>query len=101
MIEVTCGACGNTLRLAEADVPPGGKTVPCTRCQAQVKVAPPPALGGATGDVINLADLPAPKRQSPLAGAVPKPPRPPTPPPLGGRGLSAPKPMSTPLPKVP
>ena len=59
MIEVTCGACGSTLRFAEADVPPGGKTVTCTQCKARVAIPPrvpmpsipAPNAGGGTGDV--------------------------------------------------
>jgi tetratricopeptide (TPR) repeat protein len=70
MIEVTCGACGTTHRFADGDVPAAGKMVTCARCKARIAVPGPggglldlagPAAGG-TGDVIDLADLPAPKR---------------------------------------
>src|SRR5579862_41394 len=87
MIEVTCGACGTTHRFAESDVPPGGRTTTCTACKAKLVIPgasakkpgtgaafgelDAPALGGDTGDVIDLAELPAPKRASPLAGATP------------------------------
>jgi tetratricopeptide (TPR) repeat protein len=71
MIEVTCGACGTTHRFADGDVPAAGKMVTCARCKARIRVPgaaeadlldlAEPAAGG-TGDVIDLADLPAPKR---------------------------------------
>jgi tetratricopeptide (TPR) repeat protein len=73
MIEVTCGACGTTHRFADGDVPAAGKMVTCARCKARLRVPGPadagfldlaePAAGG-TGDVIDLADLPAPKRSA-------------------------------------
>src|SRR5689334_15624771 len=88
MIEVTCGACGTTNRFAESEVPPGGRTATCTACKAKLQVpgaaaakkgplgAGPslaafdaPELGGGTGDIIDLAELPSARRSSPLAGA--------------------------------
>src|SRR5688572_19201243 len=101
MIEVTCGACGTTHRFADGDVPPGGKTVACTRCKARIQVpgrAPgadllsfdlgEPALSGGTGDVIDLAELPVPKRPS---GAAPV--RPVV-------AVTGPPPVSTPIPRI-
>ncbi len=105
MIEATCAACGMLNRIAEADVPVGAKFVSCTSCKAKVLLPPtkapsvpapakppvkpigipsipvklptPPRGVAAPPQkaTIDLADLPAPKRQSPLAGAesAPKP----------------------------
>ena len=84
MIEATCGACGTVNRIAENDVPVGAKFVACASCKSRVALPtntrfgagaaprapagpiPSPPAGGNRGDVIDLADLPAPKRQSPL-----------------------------------
>src|SRR5688500_18832012 len=106
MIEVTCGTCGSMSRHAEADVPPGGKTVTCAKCKARIHVPhprvsgampaiPAPNAGGGTGDVINLSDLPAPKRPSPLAGAKPI-----GPPPLGAKAPPLTPPLSKSMPKA-
>jgi predicted Zn-dependent protease len=98
MIEATCAACGMVNRIAEADVPVGAKFVSCTSCKSKVALpakpaalpragiaipAIPPKLPtlpkgspAAKNDSLGLADLPAPKRQSPLAGAEPTPPKP-------------------------
>jgi tetratricopeptide (TPR) repeat protein len=98
MIEVTCGACGTAHRFAESDVPAGGRTTTCTACKAKLVVpgagakAPAPPLGGNTGDIIDLADLPAPKRASPLAGAAPAATRPAPKSALAGAAPSAAKP---------
>ena len=113
MIEVTCGACGSASRFSEADVPPGGKTVTCAKCKARIQVPPPrisgampaipaPSSSGGTGDVINLSDLPAPKRPSPLAGAklppltppIPKPKLPSLPKPPAKPAASGPPPVT-------
>ncbi|HSN25017.1 MAG TPA: hypothetical protein VLT45_01995, partial [Kofleriaceae bacterium] len=89
MIEVTCAACGAQNRIAEADVAPGARFVTCTSCKSRValpmkaptgaipKVPPipsapipkiPPAIPApAKPAAVDLADLPAPKRTSPLA----------------------------------
>jgi len=90
MIEVTCAACGTLNRIAEGDVSPGTKFVTCTSCKSRValpvkaptaavpkvppipsapipKIPPPVPAAGAKKPGIDLADLPAPKRTSPLA----------------------------------
>ena len=91
MIEVTCAACGTLNRIAESDVAPGAKFATCTSCKSRValpvkaptgaipkvppiptapipKVPPPiPPIGAPKRDAVDLADLPAPKRTSPLA----------------------------------
>ncbi|MBV8760239.1 MAG: tetratricopeptide repeat protein [Deltaproteobacteria bacterium] len=91
MIEVTCAACGALNRIAEGDVSPGTKFVTCTSCKSRValpmkaptgavpkvppipsgaipKIPPPiPSVGAKQTGSIDLADLPAPKRTSPLA----------------------------------
>nr|HEX4316396.1 tetratricopeptide repeat protein [Kofleriaceae bacterium] len=78
MIEATCGACGTVNRIGEGDVPVGAKYIACSSCKSRVGIpqqsssgltlgGPPPA-GGNRGDVIDLADLPAPKKKSALAG---------------------------------
>ena len=91
MIEVTCAACGTLNRIAESDVAPGAKFANCTSCKSRMalpvkaptgaipKVPPiptapipkvPPAIppiGGRSATRVDLADLPAPKRTSPLA----------------------------------
>src|SRR5437870_2384685 len=90
MIEATCGACGTVNRFAEADVPVGAKFATCASCKARValptsqlpKIAssktPPPIpvpVPAKREGVIDLADLPAPKRTSALATveSAPKP----------------------------
>jgi tetratricopeptide (TPR) repeat protein len=95
MIEATCSACGTLNRVAEANVPVGAKFITCADCKSRVAIplpaapAPPPVpaagvrpppiaaapVGGPTmkpTGVIDLADLPAPKRASAL-GPVPPP----------------------------
>jgi hypothetical protein len=89
MIEATCAACGTVARIAEADVPAGAKFINCASCKSRVplpgraatpargvrvpsipipKIAPPiPPKQKA--DELDLADLPAPKRNSPLGGS--------------------------------
>src|ERR1700678_3093711 len=87
MIEATCGACGTVNRVSETDVPVGAKYLTCASCKSRVVVpaqasmneltlgGPPPA-GGNRGDIIDLADLPAPKkRSSALAGVERQPTR--------------------------
>jgi len=96
MIEATCSACGTLNRIAEADVPMGAKFVNCTSCKSRVGLptkaagialpkpppippkGPPavalgPAGGGGNNDIIDLADLPAPRRANPLGGEGSKP----------------------------
>jgi predicted Zn finger-like uncharacterized protein len=87
MIEVTCGACGTTHRFADGDVPAAGKTVTCARCKARIQVPGQPGrpeagafsldlepdVSGGTGDVIDLAELPAPKRPAGPGAAAGKP----------------------------
>jgi tetratricopeptide (TPR) repeat protein len=90
MIEATCAACGTVARIAEADVPAGAKFINCASCKSRVplpgraatpakgvkvpsipipKIAPPPTIPPKPkSDGLDLADLPAPKRNSPLAG---------------------------------
>jgi len=68
MKEVACAVCGALHRFPAAEIPATGKTVTCTKCKARI-VVPPfelPMTGG-TGDVIDLADLPAPRRAAPPA----------------------------------
>ncbi len=98
MIEATCSACGTVNRIAEADAPAGARFVTCTSCKSRVGLPtpraagialpkPPPvppkgppavALGpagsgaGGTHDIIDLADLPAPRRQSALGDEASK-----------------------------
>ncbi|MDB4954231.1 MAG: Tetratricopeptide 2 repeat protein [Myxococcales bacterium] len=88
MIEATCAACGTLNRFAEGDVPPGAKFIACSSCKSRVSVpgrptvagvkppatpvppipkTPPPIPGAKP--TLDLADLPAPKRSNPLAGA--------------------------------
>ncbi len=101
MIEATCGACGTVNRFAEGDVPIGTKFLPCASCKSRVNLPgratmpgaqpipkipatppprpppiPVPLPQGAKPAVIDLADLPAPKRASPLAGNEPSKPAP-------------------------
>jgi tetratricopeptide (TPR) repeat protein len=85
MIEATCAACGTVNRIAEADVPLGAKFVACSSCKSRVMlpasalsramtskvpVIPAPAIPKipVPAKPAELADLPAPKRQGPLAG---------------------------------
>lgn len=89
MIEATCSACGTVNRIAEADVPLGAKFVTCTSCKSRVSLPanvqarvpttkvpliPAPAIPKIPSPAMparepkDLADLPAPKRQGPLAG---------------------------------
>lgn len=80
MIEATCSACGTVNRVAEGNLPAGGKFLTCESCKARVAL---PAVGSNTATVpripprppaipipkrTELSDLPAPKRQGPLAG---------------------------------
>jgi len=67
MIEATCTACGNINRVAEGDLPSGTKFVTCASCKARVAIP----LNKAKG--VELADLPSPKRSSPLGGEASKP----------------------------
>jgi tetratricopeptide (TPR) repeat protein len=102
MIEATCAACGTVARIAESDVPVGAKFVTCSSCKSRVplpqqgatstpargvavksvsiptipKGAPPPVPLKGKSDTVDLADLPAPKRNSALAGAEPSKPSP-------------------------
>jgi hypothetical protein len=93
MIEATCPACGTLNRVSEANVPVGAKFITCADCKARVAM-PPPAMTSVLPpaipkppmpvppparktDVIDLADLPAPKRTSalgplPTSAAAPK-----------------------------
>ena len=81
MIEATCAACGNVSHIPEGDVPPGARFVICTVCKARVALSlktgatPPPIPVGVQkteiGTGIGIADLPAPRRPSPLAGEPP------------------------------
>jgi tetratricopeptide (TPR) repeat protein len=104
MIEATCGACGTVARIAEADVPVGAKFVTCASCKSRVALpqkagakppvppGKPPAIPGkppVPSNTIDLADLPAPKRNSALAGAEPS--KPASKSPLAGAELPAPK----------
>ncbi|HTL34059.1 MAG TPA: tetratricopeptide repeat protein [Kofleriaceae bacterium] len=121
MIEATCAACGTVARIAESDVPVGAKFVTCASCKSRVPLpqqaaattpakgtpvksvsipaipskAPPPIPVKGKGDV-DLADLPAPKRQSPLSGADASKPNPRSA--LAGAELPAPKAAKPPAP---
>ena len=125
MIEAPCAACGTVNRIAEADVPAGAKFVNCTSCKARVALpiaktvagvagtpkppaipapkAPPPIPGPTSARGLDLADLPAPKRTSPLAAAdVPAKPAPKSA--LADAGAPAKAPagiVDLPAPKVP
>jgi tetratricopeptide (TPR) repeat protein len=95
MIQVTCGACGATQDVADADIPPGSKTVTCSTCKSRV---PLPGTRSNPG----LPDLPAPKRPSPLAGAGPSKPAPSIKLPAPLADLPAPKAPSVPgIPAIP
>jgi tetratricopeptide (TPR) repeat protein len=86
MIEAPCAACGTVNRMAESELPAGAKFVTCSSCKSRVALpaqrgAPPGAKPGAPPPIpkappipskaptVDLADLPAPKRSSALAGA--------------------------------
>ncbi|MDQ3368801.1 MAG: hypothetical protein M3680_25540, partial [Myxococcota bacterium] len=82
MIEATCSACGTTNRIADAGVPVGAKFVNCASCKSRVAIADkaataaagkPAPTGGTAGGALDIADLPAPRRQSALGGEAPKP----------------------------
>ena len=102
MIEATCSACGTLNRIAEADVPAGAKFVNCSSCKSRVALPsktqgaipaipkpplpkmPPPtpkgppgiplgAAGAPPGPPVDIADLPAPRRQSALGNEPPAP----------------------------
>ncbi|HEX4423143.1 MAG TPA: tetratricopeptide repeat protein [Kofleriaceae bacterium] len=66
MIEATCAACGTLNRVPEANVPAGAKFITCVDCKARVAIAVPIAVPtpAVPTDIIDLADLPAPKRSS-------------------------------------
>ena len=121
MIEATCAACGTVNRIVEADVPAGAKFVSCTSCKSKVQLAtkgpaipalpklsppgkpmaipaiptkiptPPKGVPSPGAKPLDLADLPAPKRQSPLAGADASGPKPAPRSPLSGAELPVPK----------
>ncbi len=88
MIEATCPACGTLNRFADAEVPPGTKFASCSSCKARIPIpigakpvgpakpptrpTPPPIpvpVPAKRDAVIDLADLPAPRRTSALGGA--------------------------------
>ena len=76
MIEATCSACGTPNRIAEADVPVGAKFVTCASCKSRVALPARAAAATAPQGERELADLPAPRRQSGLGAAdlpAPKP----------------------------
>src|SRR5580704_16901087 len=90
MIEATCGACGTVSRINETDVPVGAKYLTCASCKSRVVIPAqtssltpmneitlggPPPSGGNRGDIIGLADLPAPKKRSALSGVERQPSR--------------------------
>jgi len=111
MIEATCGACGTVARIAETDVPAGAKFVNCASCKSRVPLppgavgtkpppkpgaippaiprTPPPIPTASTKPTVDLADLPAPKAKSALAGAGPS--KPAAQSPFAGADLPAPK----------
>jgi tetratricopeptide (TPR) repeat protein len=105
MIEATCAACGMVNRIAEADVPVGAKFVSCTSCKSKVALpakaaippipskipTPPKGVPAPKNDALGLADLPAPKRQSPLAGTEAGSPKPAPRSALAGAELPVPK----------
>ncbi len=62
MKEVACAVCGAVYRFAPAEIPPAGKTLTCAKCKARVVVPGDAPMAGGAGDVIDLADLPAPRR---------------------------------------
>ncbi|MEZ4398873.1 MAG: tetratricopeptide repeat protein [Kofleriaceae bacterium] len=66
MKEVACAVCGAMYRFPAAEIPPAGKTVTCAKCKARIVVHGEAA--GAAGDVIDLADLPAPRRAAAPTG---------------------------------
>jgi len=120
MIEATCAACGTLNRVSETTVPIGAKFITCADCKSRVAIpmttavtpkppplprpppipVPPPAKAT---DVIDLADLPAPKRVSALGSlpaAAPAPPRPALPPRPMRSGLAAALDPELPAPKA-
>src|SRR5712672_1350971 len=108
MIEATCSACGTLNRVSEANVPAGAKFVTCAGCKARVALPllPGPAAGVSTphdsAPLIELADLPAPKRSHTLS-SQPPPPTPRTSPatnPPAHRGLAAALDPELPAPKA-
>jgi predicted Zn finger-like uncharacterized protein len=99
MKEVACAVCGAMYRFPAADIPPAGKTVSCAKCKARI-VVPGDAAGG-TGDVIDLADLPAPRRPAPTGAPAARMdvvdlPAPKGPAPMGIVDLPAPKAVAKP-----
>ena len=74
MKEVACAVCGAVYRFAPADIPPAGKTLTCAKCKARVVVpgSDAPAMAGGKGDVIDLADLPGPRRVAAPAAPPPR-----------------------------
>jgi tetratricopeptide (TPR) repeat protein len=119
MIEATCPACGTLNRVSEATVPAGAKFVTCADCKSRVAIPPPATMSALpppipkaaipvppparTTDVIDLADLPAPKRASAL-GPLPAPVAPPRSPqaakPGSRSGLAAALDPELPAPKM-
>jgi tetratricopeptide (TPR) repeat protein len=120
MIEVTCSACGTLNRIAEGDVSPGTKFVTCASCKSRVALpgakattasipkVPPlpgapipkipsviPPIGAKRQAAIDLADLPAPKRTSPLAMVDPPAKAPPPRSPLAGLDAELPAPKAS------
>lgn len=120
MIEVTCSACGTLNRIAEGDVSPGTKFVTCASCKSRValpgakatttsipKVPPIPSapipkippvippIGAKREPALDLADLPAPKRTSPLAMVDPPAKAPPPRSPLAGLDAELPAPKAS------
>jgi tetratricopeptide (TPR) repeat protein len=69
MIEAACTACGMVTRLADADIPASATFVNCASCKSRVAL---PARAAAAAPVVELADLPAPRRQSALNTATPR-----------------------------
>ena len=120
MIEAPCAACGTLNRIAEADVPSGARFVACASCKARVALPSktvfgtspipkvpaipsktPPPVPARRDQAIDLADLPAPKRPSPLAGLEGSGPVPKSPLAFDSTDLPAPKPRQAPAPPPP
>ncbi|HTR55550.1 MAG TPA: tetratricopeptide repeat protein [Kofleriaceae bacterium] len=106
MIEAPCAACGTLNRIAEADVPAGAKFVTCSSCKSRLPLPAAKTIGGAPPaprppaipvpkpgkPTADLADLPAPKRTSALAGTdTPSKPAPRSALSVGDADLPAPK----------
>ena len=97
MVGVTCEQCGATYRFDDADVPPSGKIIKCTRCGQAITVMPTgaDAMGMRTQGsppartVFGLGPL-----QSPSKGPAAPPARP-------AAGVKVPAPASRPGPGVP